>query len=438
MPPNTTPLLTYTPSANPARLPIGDPQAEVFIAVRPTDGNAAVYCSQILVSVQVGPGEAGLFIAPPTGFVSTNTWTPTTGPRRSADLQHNPDSSENYASTVIYDSTSGVGHGVPADLTLGLQGAVNNTPGEVTLRIRETSGTAPDPATHTFKETRIMVRKSPADFYVRNFIATTPEDPTKPVTDFTRGGRIRLAWESNGSDYQVSYLNEKYSVGTASFIELKDGLTRDATILLTATRTGPGITTPETRYATLPLTISDPKFARLDVTESLGVKGKATLPTTTTDSLTAVGAVTAGSLSSSTLNTDEIGPKSTQSTMVHRLDTESVKLGTTSNRGGNISLFGEPIAILNENAPAKWRRKYTSQSDGILVMAYRPLEGNAVPQISLYYNRQHYEIVSTGVARTISVPIRANTEWIVDVLIGEKMGAAIWWYPLGASAIGLL
>ncbi|MFJ6659823.1 hypothetical protein ACIQNG_26230 [Streptomyces sp. NPDC091377] len=44
----------------------------------------------------------------------------------------------------------------------------------------------------------------PADFYVRNFIATDPNSPTVPRTDFAKGKAIPLQWEGNGTHYRIT------------------------------------------------------------------------------------------------------------------------------------------------------------------------------------------------------------------------------------------
>ncbi|MFE7129886.1 hypothetical protein ACFVIM_03425 [Streptomyces sp. NPDC057638] len=446
-----TPLLTYTVSASPSRLPVSDPQAQVSItAAAPAD--TPVYCGQILVSVPVGPGTTSLFLTPPTASVSANTWAPTTGPRRSADPYAVPGTTDDYHETVIYDSTSGTRQPLADALNLGLRGAVNDAVGDITLRIREISGTSPDPATFTPKEKQVMVRKTPADFYLRNVTAARPGSNELPRTEFVKGESIYLSWESNGSNFTISLPDRSASpgsdpttshdTGTTTHYELASGLTRDTTILLTATLTGGavggttsgGASTDERLYATLPLTISNPVLTptSVDVSTTLKVTGDSTLAGTTTAHLDAASATITAALKAATLT----GTTATVDSLVTNKDLNS--------GWGNVSLFSQQKALYSGTSKTSTKQAAT---DGIIVVMF-PITDNKTWETSVVIGVNYEEFRVNGSAQaneavyqqpTMTIPVPKGAELaykvVADTTKPDRNDAHIMWFPLGTASL---
>ncbi|MGW1978105.1 hypothetical protein [Streptomyces sp. NPDC001889] len=423
MSPDPSPLLTYTPAGDPQNIPTGTPRTGLGIDITPP-ATGAVHCSQILISVPVGPGAPSLFSAPPTTSVSTNTWAPTTTPRRSADPYSTPDTASDYTTTVIYDHLTGTPQPIGTDLSLSLEGAVNNTAGDVDIRIRETSGTTPDPATFTTKETTIMVRKTPADFYIRNFIATAPDSPTVPCTDFTNGAPIRLSWESNGTNFQLTLPDQASPIdlSTATDYTIQNGVTRDTTLILTATLTGTD-GTPARLYDKLTLTINNPDLTpvSVQVANTLDVTGNTTLTTATAGDLTANGVISAATIQSD-------GAQIGQAGIILK---------------GPAQAFGARETIHEDRFPAS--DSFTAPTDGFIVAQFSLNTSRVGPWIggmaitldyNVYYlnSQQGMPGEPDSKPASISIPIAMGVQWSYEVNYGpphEGAIAQIYWFPLG-------
>ncbi|GGZ33288.1 hypothetical protein GCM10010387_29280 [Streptomyces inusitatus] len=449
MPPDTT-LLAYTVSQG---LFTGDPQAALDIAVTANTAGP-VYCGQILIAIPVGPGGPGVFTAPPTASVSTNTWAPTSAPRRSADPYSTPDTTADYTATIVYDALTGTTQPIGTGLTLGLEGAVNNTFGDTEIQIRETSGTTPDPATFTTKETKVMVRKTPAGFYVRNFIATDPSSPTAPRTDFTKGADIRLQWESNGTNFKITTPSRTIDLGTKTEYTLSGGVSRDTTLILTATSTS-STGSQAVLYDKLTLTIANPDLTptSVDITSTLDVKGSTTLAAATAAALTATGPVKVGSLSASgtvdAISLTASGATISGDLQAHDLIAESgltaasAKLTNVTVNGstgvtGPVSLFGQSEVIYS-GTDSGGEVSVTKNTDGIVVMEFMggdPTRDGASISVYIQVGGKGFALGSPENPRVISVPISAGTQWTYRVALSGfnySLPPSITWYPLGQN-----
>lgn len=435
MPPDTT-LLAYTASA-PQGLPTGDLQAGLDIAVIAANTASPVYCSQILIAVPVGPGAPSLFSAPPTASVSTNTWAPTSAPRRSIDPYGTPDTTADYTATIVYDALTGTTQPIGTGLTLALEGAVNNILGDTEIRIRETSGTTPEPATFTTKETKVMVRKTPADFYIRNFIATKPASPTIPCAEFTKGTDIRLQWESNGTNYKITTPSQTIDLGTKTECTLTGGVSRDTTLLLTATST-PATGSPAVLYTTLTLTISNPDLTptSVNISSTLNVTGDTTLTTASAAKLTATSLTASAATVNGTLEADELNAKNT-------LKATSAALTNLTASGltqvfGRISLFDKPERIYR-GTNSYGERSVTRNTDGIILMESEGAwnnHGDGGMTVTVTVDGEKFDLGPSDYLNTAIIPVLAGTRWTYSVSTTNfdfNVEPTIYWYPLGKT-----
>ncbi|MGW1978106.1 hypothetical protein [Streptomyces sp. NPDC001889] len=433
MPPDTT-LLTYTASA-PQGLPTGDPQAGLDIAVTANTAGP-VYCGQIHVAVPVGPGAASVFTAPPIASVTTNTWVPTSAPRRSSDPYSTPDTTADYTATIVYDALTGTAQPIGIGLTLGLEGAVNSTFGDTEIRIRETSGTTPDPATFTTKETKVMVRKTPADFYIRNFIATKPASPTVPCSDFTKGTDIRLQWESNGTNFKITTPTQTIDLGTRTEYTLTGGAGRDITLLLIATST-PATGSQAVLYETLTLTISNPDLTptSVDIAGTLNVTGDATLATATAAALTATNLTASDAAIKVKLDAEELDTK--------KLTAASAALTDLTANGltqvlGRVSLFGRR-ELIYRGTDSNGESSVTRNTDGFILMESKGewnhrADGGMTVTVNI--DGEQFDLGPSEYLETAIIPVPAGTRWTYNVSTTSfdfNVEPTIYWCPLGKT-----
>ncbi|MEW1551704.1 hypothetical protein [Streptomyces tsukubensis] len=451
MSPGTPPLLTYAPSPEVGPLFTSDPQGQLTITAGAPPGTT-VYCSRILIAIPTGPGAASVFSAPPTSSVGTNVWTPTSAPCRSSDPYSNQNTTTDYTATVAYDLTADTRQPFGGGLVLGLQGAVNDTAGDATILIRETSGTTPDPATFTTKETQIMVRKTPADFYLRNFIATKPDSPTTPCTDFDKDKPIRLSWESNGTNFQLTLPGQTTptDLGSATDYTIPaTKLTRDTTLVLTATLTDASGTATRL-YDKLTITITNPDLTptSVGVASTLYVKGSTTLAAATTATLTATGTVQVGSLTSagtvdaSSLTTSGATIKGNLAADDLTAKTSATLANLTANGStavtGPVSLFGQPEVIYS-GGDSGGEVQVTKTTDGIIVMTFwvaQPKRDGATFGVSVKVAGREFMLGDPDSPNTISIPVAAGVQWSYLVIISGfdyKLPPSILWYPLGRN-----
>ncbi|MFJ6658371.1 hypothetical protein ACIQNG_18690 [Streptomyces sp. NPDC091377] len=431
-------LLTYTATPTPAHLPTGTRDTQLAIAVTAPSG-PAVYVSRIMISVPVGPGETSLFTAPPTASVNTNTWSPTTTPSSNADLRDTPGTGQNYSTTLIFDnSTPGTHPRVPDNLALALHGTVNQRVGDVPVRIQETSGTSPDPSTFTTKETTLMVRKNPADFYVRNFIATAPATPTAISTEFAKGASIRLQWESNGTYFEIygqGKTTALYKGSDKNWIVPEGVVTRDTTLILVASLSGTqGGGSSVFLYDTLTLTVSDPALtpASVAVADTLKVTGKTTLARTYTEQLAAK--------SVSVTNMETPGT----------LEADTITTAGLTIRGTWGITAEAPVAMLQSpgvgegNISTPFRTQITAKTDGFLVVRGTQFQtpGDGETRATITVGSQTYTVVSMdvpgsaqGFSTSLTLPIRKGQTYSYSVNTVRGNGRPILkeWHSLGVG-----
>jgi hypothetical protein len=212
-------LLTYAFSTAPSPIQIGTnltaARARVNINVSATK---AIYCNQIQLAFPVGANVYDLFATPPAGSSSTNKWALTTAQKHASTL----DLPGDIIYTVFtYDCKARSDYLINYDLNFGASGVVANVVGNCGVKISETSGATDDPSTFTLKKGVIILAKSPPQFYLKNFIATTALSPTVPVTEFPRRTAIHFKWESNGTYFQIFLQSQSIYSGKAGSFTLE-------------------------------------------------------------------------------------------------------------------------------------------------------------------------------------------------------------------------
>ncbi|HEY0037889.1 MAG TPA: hypothetical protein VGB66_14430, partial [Longimicrobium sp.] len=200
-------LLTYGFSADPDPVPISTfqvtNQARVNISV---SASQAVYCNQILVAVPVGADQPSLYAAVPASSSNTNRWSMTSQVKKGSELWEGLVADQSY-STFIFEAITPSDYLINYNLVFGVFGAVNGIMGTSMVAIQENSGTTSDPNTFSSKHAYYPVQKEFPRFYLQDLVSTTPSAPTVPTTDFANGAPIRLAWESDGTFFQVFQQN---------------------------------------------------------------------------------------------------------------------------------------------------------------------------------------------------------------------------------------
>src|SRR5262249_43507197 len=146
-------------------------------------------------------------------------------------------------SIFTFTCANPVDYRIDYPLAFSISGTTNQVPGVHLIALVENSGTSPNGLTP--KSSKFSFQKVAPQFYLRNFVATAPNAPLAPVTEFANGAAIRFAWESNGSYYQLFAKNNPNALyaGSATTCALGAGAATETTFLLVATMSA-GITDP--------------------------------------------------------------------------------------------------------------------------------------------------------------------------------------------------
>lgn len=494
MPDDPTMLFNYAFSTDPAAMEISTAkvtnQARVNIGI---SAGTPVYCNRIEIAVPVGPDAASLFDQPPAGSSNTDRWALTTEQTKGGKLWDGLDPDQDYAS-FTYDCVSGADYLIDYNLVLGVFGAVNQVVGDVGIAIRENSGTTGDPSTFTQKWSYFPLRKDPPSFYLTNLVATTPDSPTVPCTDFANGAPIRLAWESNGTYFQLFVKGQTAPIyaGTATTFTLSGGMSRGTTFILTASMTGsPGQDTPQGGYEpiylydSLAVSVSNPVLTPTSVTvsDALSVAGTSTLGTTSTGALTSASATVSGGLQAGSVSTGgtlnvtgaaNVGRTTVSgglnvagggtldgATVIGRLNgIGTATLANLTVRGlsgsaGRVALLGAGRMIAQGTNIAT--TGIAAQTDGFAVAQVLTPGNNGVSSFayaSLYTLGTWFQVqggtvgsfgsgwssVMNNNPNAITVPIQAGTTWYYGASNGGGNQAdspsQIWWFPMGTGASG--
>ena len=289
-------ILDYLFSTFPSRLQVstGSTPASGRIDVSVSSGNTDKYCKQILVAVPIGSGKTDFSEQTPSAAVNTANWSPSSQEIMTGeDLGLNDEVGASYA-TFTFDAKDSSVYKIDYNLVISLTATVNAEVGSFAYIVRETSGA--DASTMTEKQSTFTLDKAAPSFYLENLVATTTSSPLAPATEFANGTAIRLAWESNGTWFQVYEKNNAKPIyaGPGKTCEVSGGAKTDTTLFLQASMTGdPGDDTgkfePIYLFDSITITISNPDLTPASVECSGGISGT-TLKATGTATLSDVAA----------------------------------------------------------------------------------------------------------------------------------------------------
>ena len=369
-------LLTYLSSSTPSPIQISTSQttatARIDTSVSTSSGTT-VYCNQIIMAYPTGESDDGaVFAQPPTGSLNTSTWALATSIKTGAELGMG-DVDQTYT-TFIFTCSDATKFQINYNLVFGALGQVNGLTGDFNIMVKETSGTTSDPSTFTDKVGGFTLTKGMPEFYLTNFIATNPNTPTVPVTDFPNGTQIFFEWGSNGTFFQLFAKGTSAPIyaGTSTNFTLAAGIARDTTFVLVASVTGnpsgdsgSGGYTPIYLYDALTITVSNPDLTPKSVTAgTLAVSGNSTL----TGTLAVTGATTLAAAQAASLNVSGASALTGATTLGGTLAVSgsttlaatTINQGATINNGllvngslqglgGQVVLFQAAVAIATGN-----------------------------------------------------------------------------------------
>ena len=302
---NADTLLTYRFSTAPSPIQVsaGHVTTQGRINLSVAAASTAAYCNKIQIAVPIGDEASDLSAATPANSVNTAKWSMTL-----AEIIDGSDiglqAGKSYA-RYTFQTRAPADNKIDYDFVIGLVADVNRATGTFDYLIQETSGSTNDPASFTPKKAVFELDKTTPQFYLNNFVATTTAAPTVPATEFANSAPIRLAWESNGTFFEIFEKNTAAPVysGSASTFTLAGGAKTDTTYILVASVTtgsagsGGGGYEPIFLYESLTITISNPDLTPSSVAVSgnqtvggtLGVTGKSSLQDTAISTLAVSG-----------------------------------------------------------------------------------------------------------------------------------------------------
>ncbi len=231
-------LLPYGFSTLPAPLQVSAASAASPGAINIWAGlpQASVYCSKIVIGVPIGPAATDLTTQTPSVTPNTTWWAISGLVIETGD--HLGLSADTSYAVFTAVATSDAHWLIDYDLQFSIITAqVNQNEGTFGLVIAETSGPAPDQLEQ--RRSVFDLTKGPVTGYLNNMMTTAaPPGPADiPLSEFTAGQPIRLAWASNASSFAVYAGSATTPVWTGADTStvLSAGLTRDATLTVVAT-----------------------------------------------------------------------------------------------------------------------------------------------------------------------------------------------------------
>ncbi|HEY5787948.1 MAG TPA: hypothetical protein VIT65_24570 [Microlunatus sp.] len=392
-------LLTYGFSTAPAPLAISTAgatgQGRINLAV--FNAGKTVYCSELIIAVPLGAGATDLCETSPDASVSTGRWAITSVAvvdGGTVGLGAGP------VAAITFDARTSADQRIDYPLVLGLTVEVNSAPGTVACVVRERSGTDPDHL--AFKSATFPLDKHPPVLSVGNFLATAPEAPTVPRAAFGNGQPIRLSWESNGTWFQLYRGDDTRPIyaGPASSHLVSAGLTRDSTFVLEASVSsgpagdGSGGFRPIYQYVTLSLDVTNPDL--------------------TPRSVTASGAVTAGSLS-----TDSLG--AVAATLGATWVLTSLNVGPQAPGPGMDA--DVPVGLLGKPASLNTDRQYRAPTDGLVIGTIRETSGLREPDVGeIFIATGGYSVTATGGNRLVTLSGDRTVDDTQSILLPVRCG----------------
>ncbi|MEV4180615.1 polymer-forming cytoskeletal protein [Streptosporangium canum] len=400
-------LLHYTTTTSPTPLQAGRPDKPAAARIDLTVSSPAgqqIYCEKIDIAVPLSEPEGGgaYFTEQPQAEVTGGNWNPLSVQVKSGQ-EIGLAATTNYYH-VIFEPPDIPGFDlVNEPLQFRITGKLAATTGSgLTCLVTERSGTTSD--TETRKDTfELTLSTAEPVFYLHSFLAGAPDKPTIPKTKFNADDKVYLAWESNGSFFQV-YDGDGTTLyeGSATSCTIPGGtIVSDTTFTLRASvTTGFG-----TSYqcATITITITNPTLDDLKVTNKLTTVGS--------NGLTVNGDLTA----QSSLNVS--GSLTAQGDMYARANLQVDHNATVYGKANITALFEEAIKI--EPVFDNIRTEYIyAEHDGILVIENTytgNYYGSDVPYIFVYEGEGEgtaaISVSIKGSPACYTIPVRKGQKW---------------------------
>ena len=275
-------LLTYAAATVPSPVQTSTSQtpATARVNIAALTGKKTIYCKKVIIAVPVGTDASSLYQetpSRPTSAVNTTKWTISSLALKTGKELGMGDDDRTYA-RFTYECNNLDDYLISYPLVFGLQGVVDLTTGDVSIKIQETSST--DNNDYTAKTCSYTLTKSSPQFYLKNFIATAVGAPTVPASQFANGAPIVFSWESNGTFFQLYMKGEPKPVysGSATTFTLLEGIKTDTTFILVASVAGGadsalGDFEPIYLYEALTTTVTNPDLTP----ETVSAKGNASV-----------------------------------------------------------------------------------------------------------------------------------------------------------------
>ncbi|SFW75004.1 bactofilin family protein [Chitinophaga sancti] len=436
-----------------------------------------VYCQEIAVAIPYGNTMDELFSAPPAVAINSEAWITNSVVQTGHKLGLGTDT---LYYTAYFKCKDPNYYQINYDLAISIQGLVNTVTGSVPILLNEIASTQGAPYNWLSNQIQFPITKSELVFYLNNLVAVSPANPTVPATEFTNGAAITLAWESNGTFFQLykkGNPNPVYS-GIKSTYTLDNGINNDTTFILVATMTNGnsspyGGYVPVYLYETITLTVSDPDLSprTVHVAGTLSVAGVSTLGSDLNVQGTAnfTNANISGQLTA-TANANINGTLTADSVTVNKVTVNSQL--TTANTTVNGQLNANSGAIINGNLKAAGSvgmagspqsinpGNYTAPTDGFVVgcvgvpsdnykMSYSAIYGStqnlavaAQGGNSVVFfkgDKSSYEYWIGGIQNSFNMPVQQGASFSVSLYNWDKNEinppVSFYWVPLGSGNV---
>lgn len=448
------------------------------------------YSDQIMVAVPIGPAAGDLSEKTPGVSVNTAKWGMVSLEIKKASELGIVEASDTFA-VYTFQCRDPRDYRIDYPLVFGLKVEVNAIPGDFAYLVREHSGTTSDSAQFTWKDCSFTLTKATPHFYLSNLMATQPESPTVPTTEFGNGKSIRLSWESNGTYFQLFRKNEPKPIyaGMATTYTVADGVKADTTFVLVASMAGDGGGDraggyePIYLYDALTVTVADPDLTPKTVTVadalrangSLHVKELAALNDLLVDgTFKASGQSVLGKVSvveglaadrlhvngdSALVNVAVTGnlQATGKTTFGEAVATGQFRVKSTAEFQGGVTATGGPVAITG-NVQGVGSGTYTAHTDGFaigVVVTPSPVDKHCVTWIAGAsggltmratggtlgsFGRNWKTFYSSSNNQSFVLPVRKGASWTVWLTHASdnevNAPVSFYWIPLGTAANG--
>ena len=349
-------ILDYRISTFPSQLQISTAQTSTQgrVDINVSSSGAQKFCSQMRIAIPVGADAASFSVGTPSAAISTSNWSVTTTELRPG-TDFGLDASTNYA-TFTFDARDPSVYELNYNLVFSFTAAINQAAGPFDIIVQETSGTSASSLSP--KQGSFTLEKLTPFFFLQNFVATTPSTPLVPALEFTKDSSIQLAWESNGSWFQLFAKGSTTPIyaGTQTSFTVTGGAATDTTYFLQASMTSDpsgdvGGFEPIYLFDALTITITNPDLTpnSVAIAQTLQVAGATTLSGATTLAGSASVTGPLGVSGDATLATTSLGDTTAATLTVNGDFSAAVNatLGPITNDGGTFSNFFQTASGTN-------------------------------------------------------------------------------------------